>query len=523
MSGPRTLILLGDGFMHRELTRLSESLPWARQRGLSFEVLRGEPQQSVAERRAHERDSPMGFVAADEPSALSALSGGADEAAVYHTFDGPSLAAFVDRIELRARQRMETRRLHAGFAHAEKLTALGTVVAGIGHEINNPLSAVTLCIDAARLRLLPALDAAAELVRTVETGATPSPHLIQKLRGALAFARDEDGAGLFDDMSSAVSAIASIVRDLKVLARAGDDEALDIVNVPELVDHVLRLVGHNLLEHAVIEQDYAEDLPRIVVPRSRVMQVIMNVLVNAAHAMSEIERPVHRLRISIRADEEFVAIAVSDTGPGIPPESLERIFDPFFTTKRQQLGTGLGLSISRAILRELDGDLSVESVYGEGATFVCFLPVPSPEALRAALGRMRAGSYTIPPAAAATVMVVDDDPRMLRSYARLLAPDHRVMTAQGWNDAIELLESGLSARLVLVDLDLADDGGPKLLSWLAEHRPELARRTLILAAAEVALRHAELLARSDGPVLQKPVRGESLLSAIGSLLDGGTE
>ena len=107
----------------------------------------------------------------------------------------------------------------------------------------------------------------------------------------------------------------------------------------------------------------------------------------------------HRVRIGIRADEEFVAIAVSDTGPGIPTESLERIFDPFFTTKAQELGTGLGLSISRSILRKLKGDITVESVHGEGATFVCFLPSPRAKrsAKRADAGRRALSSFRKPP------------------------------------------------------------------------------------------------------------------------------
>ena len=121
--------------------------------------------------------------------------------------------------------------------------------------------------------------------------------------------------------------------------------------VEEIVDHALRLVGRELFHHALLERDYAPDLPKLVVPRNRVTQVMVNVLINAAHAIREVERPAHRMRIRARADDEFVAIGVSDTGPGIPPESLGRIFDPFFTTKRQELGTGLGLPISRSILR----------------------------------------------------------------------------------------------------------------------------------------------------------------------------
>jgi signal transduction histidine kinase/CheY-like chemotaxis protein len=519
MAIPRTLILARSAHTLDELARLAETLPWARGRGLAFEVLPGDVQQGVAERRERERDWPIGFVAPDEPSALAALSGGADEAMVLAGNDAPGFAAFVDRLELRAKRRGETQRLHAAFAHAEKLTALGTLVAGVGHEINNPLSAVMLSIDAARSQMLPAMDAALELVRTYEAGNMPSPELVERLGACL---RQERGgrssAALLDDISSAASAIASIVRDLRVFARTDENELPELVDVCELIDHILRLLGRDVFKHGLIERDYAPDLPRLVVPRNRVTQVIMNVLINATHAIAEIARPVHRVRVSVRADEDFVAIAVSDTGPGIPVESLERIFDPFFTTKREDLGTGLGLSISRSILRKLGGDLSVESVYGEGATFICFLPLPSREMIREAFRHRAAGSFTVPRPVGATVMVVDDDPRMLRSYARLLNAEHRIMIAHDGRDAIDMLESGSVANLAVVELDLPGNDGPELLSWLAENRPELARRTLIVTSADSEPNYVEFLRTHRGPILRKPVRGESLLAAVAALL-----
>ena len=226
------------------------------------------------------------------------------------------------------------------------------------------------------------------------------------------------------------------------------------------------------------------------------------------------------MRISARADDEFVAIAVSDTGPGIPPESLERIFDPFFTTKRQELGTGLGLAISRSILRRLGGDLSVESVYGDGATFLCFLPIPSRDAVRAACQR-NAAVGAQPRAVArsrCSVLVVDDDERMLRSYVRLLNPLHRLLIAQDGSDAIELLESGSVPDVVLLELDLPGVDGRKLLDWLEEHRPALHRRALVVTSVASKPQYESFLRDYAGPVLHKPVRGEELLAEIARVL-----
>jgi signal transduction histidine kinase/CheY-like chemotaxis protein len=519
MAVPRTLILAGNAEILEDLATVAAALPWVAARGVAFDVVDGDVQSAIELRRQREPEGPLGFVGRDEPGALAALSGGADEAAVHHRFDGPSLAALVDRVELRARRRVETQRLHAAFAHAEKLTALGTLVAGIGHEINNPLSAVMLCLDVARRQLLPVLDVASEIAHAAERDGVTSPALLARLRSVLPGSPRRDGAGLFDDMGSAVNAIASIVRDLRVFARTDDEELPELLDVRVVIEHVLRLVGREATKHGLVECDFADDVPHLVVSRNRLTQVLVNVLVNATHAIAEIERPVHRIRVSVRSDGEFVAIAVSDTGPGIPSESLERIFDPFYTTKRQELGTGLGLSISRSILRGLRGELAVESVYGEGATFVCLLPIPTRETVRDAWKKAAAESFIVPASAGTSVMVVDDDPRMLRSYGRLLSGEHRIVMAHGGREAIDLLESGSAATIAIVELDLPDEEGPALLSWIAANRPELSRRTLVVAGGEAESRYAEFLGSYRGPLLHKPVRGSSLLAAVGALLE----
>jgi len=519
LAGPRTLILVDSAEARDELSSLSRTLPAATSREARFEVVSGELELEVARCREREGEAALGFLARDEASALAALSAGADEAIVLANRDAASLTAFIDRLELRARLRVEDRRSQVQSAHAEKLAALGTLVAGVGHEINNPLSAVILCIDSLRAHLLPALASASELLGLVEAGGAPTPEQIATLRRAL---RSEVGGqastGVVHDMSEAANAIASIVRDLRVFARTDEDEPPELVNVCELVDHVLRLLGRDLFRHGLLERDYAPDLPLVVLPPNRVTQVVMNVLINATHAIGEIARPVHHVRISIRSDEEFIAIAISDTGPGISPAVLERIFDPFFTTKRHSAGTGLGLSISRSILRKLGGEMSAESVFGEGATFICFLPLPTPEQLRSTAGRPKAGSFSVMSSRGSTVMVVDDDPRMLRSYARLLNAQHRIVVAHDARDAIEVLESGSNPELLVIEIDLPGNDGPELLAWIREKRPALARRILIVTSADADPRYHEVLQAHQGTVLRKPVSGEALLHAVAELL-----
>lgn len=504
-----------------QLVTLAAGLPWASGRPLRFDVWTGDAQEAVADHRAIDPSAPIAVITEDEPQALAALASGADEVSVGTDVSAASLAVLADRAEARARLRAENHRLQASFAHSEKLVALGTLVAGVGHEINNPLSAVMLSVEVAHRRVVPLLQTAMDLSRARRSGEDTSALLERLDKLSQPERASRDALRIFEDIGSAADAIASIVRDLRVFARTDQEESPEPIDVEQLVDHAIRLVGREILQRGMIERDYAPDLPKLVIPRNRVTQVLVNVLVNAAHAIREVERPVHHVKITARADEDFMAIAISDTGPGIAPESLSRIFDPFYTTKRQELGTGLGLAISRSILRRLGGDLLVESVYGDGATFVCFLPIPSRDAPRERAKPSKTRSDTVPARHSSSVLLVDDDERMLRSYSLLLNPDYRLITALDGRDAIELLESGSTPDFAVIELDLPIADGTVLWHWLREHRPQLARHTVIVTGAASKEAFAEFLNDHPGPVLHKPVRGEELLQVLSEL--GHTE
>ena len=522
MSEARTLVLLHGADLVGPVQALARSLPWVPARGVEFELIEGDVQAAVSERRTRSGSGALGVITTEEADALSALASGADEAVALRDVGASALAGFIDRVELRARLRARGQHLHERFAHADKLTALGTLVAGVAHEINNPLAAMLLSIDAARRHLLPALDLSAEIASAARRGDSVEGAALDRL-GRLGDAQERSGrdAGrVFDDIGAAAESIAAIVRDLRVFARTDHDEPLALVDIADIVDQALRLTAHDVSAHALIERDYEPNLPKLVVPRNRVTQVVINLLINAAHAVGELERHAHRIRISARADDEFVALAVSDTGPGIAPEALGRVFEPFFTTKRQEVGAGLGLAISRSILQKLGGELSVESVYGDGATFMCLIPIPSRDMLRAAFAR----KDRMTPAAAGggpahhSILVVEDDERVLRSYVRLLNPLHRLLIARDGDDAIELLTSGSAPDAIVLELDLPGTDGRQLLSWLKEQRPDLYRRALIVTSAASKAQYETFLDAHEGPVLHKPVCGDDLLAEIAGML-----
>jgi len=463
---------------------------------IRVEVTCGATAQAIADARRQLGGTPLGFVAEDEVAALEALRAGADEVLVWPPRDDAAIQGFFDRTKLRADLRVGQERLSASVVQAEKLTALGTLVAGVAHEINNPLTALQLGVEA-------------------------SSNLLSQLGEDSAAA--SEGAQLLQEMLGAVGAIANIVRDLRIFARAdASREDAQLLNVNDVIDQALRLVGREITVSARIERDYERDLPKVVLPHGRLTQVLLNVLVNAAQAIREIERPVHRVRITTRADGESVAISISDTGPGIAPRALDHIFDPFFTTKRAGYGTGLGLSISRAIMYDLGGDLIVESVHGSGATFILLLPVPDHDRVREAHLRQRGRSVARQrPVTKRTVLLVDDDARVLNAYARALGRGCDIIMANDGQEAIDLLGSGTSPDAIITELALPEVDGPALWDWLGRERPELLERAIFVSAEATQQRYETFVESLSNPVLTKPVTGGALLSALNEVAESG--
>jgi signal transduction histidine kinase/ActR/RegA family two-component response regulator len=481
---------------------------------LLIEVVDSGMEERVRTERELRGTIPIGCAVAREEECLDALRAGADEAVAVSLPEPRSIHALIDRTLLRASLRRHSERLSASIGHAEKLAALGTLVAGVAHEINNPLAAVALSVNAVELALDPLTQARSELDRLAGLGRAVQPEeLREAVRSVRSSAPSWDIRRAVGDITAGVEAITEVVRDLRVFARVDEEANPELVDVGDLVDQVLRIVRREIEQTAVLERDIAKDLPQLLVPRTRLAQVLTNVLVNAAHAVREVDRRVHRVRISARADDEAVAIVVSDTGPGIAPDDIDRIFDPFYTTKRQDLGTGLGLSISRSILRRLGGDMLVDSVHGDGASFLLMVPRPDQRALRAA-GVVAGGTRPSRAAKRLSVLIVDTDEAMARAYSRALGDEHDVVIAADGEEAIELLESGTDADVVLTELAMPGIGGPQLYSWLERERPSLADRTLFVTSNQLDGSRVKELEERGLEVLPKPISRAALLEAI---------
>jgi signal transduction histidine kinase len=462
---------------------------------------------------------PLGIAARTRAEAIEAIELGADEALCIDGDDVVQVNDLVDRARMRGVLRADGERAKVAVAHAEKLAALGTLVAGVAHEISNPLAAISLILDAFPTQVVAAADAIDELTRARDGGSALGTDDVVRIAAlARPFGSRGDVVGHVDEMRTAVRTIHEVVKDLRVFARAEDSEPPQVVNVPGLVEQILRLVGREIVSTAIIERDYGEGVPDVVIPHARLTQVLTNVLVNTTHALREATRPVHRVRITLRADDEMVAISISDTGPGIAPSAIERIFDPFYTTKRANLGTGLGLSISRNLMRKMGGDLLVESVFGEGATFIVLVPRSSAAEVRAAQIRSRIVPAVAPPLGRGSVLVLDASDQMLRAYSRVLGQRFDILIAGDSQEAIEMLSSGSSADAVLADLGLSPLDGAHLYQWLAENQPDLAARTVFVAAEPALQRARREIVSLPNPILPKPTPAAELVSALERVL-----
>jgi len=488
-------------------------------RSLVLKEWSGELREACRCVRIEHGSIPLGVIVADEAEGWVAIEAGADESILKETLSQSTALAFIERVLLRARLRREQEQLSATYVHSEKLVALGTLVAGVAHEVNNPLTSLLLSAEGLKLRVAP-MCSAMTAVEKLASKRQPASHdeLLQVLQIGRTGSRMLETRELLSEVESAAQTIARVVRDLKLFARSDDDAIAEVIELRVLLDQVLRLVGRQVRNRALIEIDCEPELPPIVAPSSRLAQVFTNILLNAAHAVTEIERPTHRIRISVGADEEAVAVSISDTGPGIAPGVVSRIFDPFFTTKRQGVGTGLGLSISRSILRRLGGDLLVESVHGDGATFIALIPRPDRRALYEAHHR-NSGTVQIRPTAVARrrVLIVDSDEHVLKAIARAIDGQYDLLLARDEQEAIEVLSSGSQVDIIVADASQPDFTGVALRTWLKAQGNALHEKIIFMTPEGDSVRNDP--ASGCCIALRKPVSRNELLSVLAGLAD----
>ncbi|MEJ5999360.1 ATP-binding protein [Paucibacter soli] len=263
---------------------------------------------------------------------------------------------------------------------SEKLASIGQLAAGVAHEINNPIGYIfsnfgTLERYLADLfEMLAAYEAAEAALPDGETRAALKA---KRAKVELDFLK-EDIPTLMAESKEGISRVRKIVQDLKDFSRVDNSQEWVLADLHQGIDSTLNIVNNEIKYKAQVHKQYGE-IPEIECLPSELNQVFMNLLVNAAHAITA-----DRGNITIRsgADADLVWVEVADDGAGIAPDNLSRIFDPFFTTKPIGKGTGLGLSLSYGIIKKHAGQIQVRSELGVGTCFRITLPLRQAQSTR---------------------------------------------------------------------------------------------------------------------------------------------
>ena len=366
---------------------------------------------------------------------------------------------------------------------AEKLTALGEVVSGVAHELNNPLAGV---LGYAQLLMRGPMEARQQ--RSVERILDAALRCQKIVQNLLAFSRRSPSEKRFLGLNGLV------------------EKALD------LKDYDLKAVGIEVV------RDLEGDLPKTMLDFNQVQQVLLNLIQNAQYAMTRHRRG-GRLVLRTRHRGSVVELRVEDDGPGIAREHLARIFDPFFTTKPVGEGTGLGLSISYGIVRDHGGRIWAESEPGCGTTLVLELPVrqegglaatPAEEPAPGLEGLRRPMS----------LLVVDDEPVILDLLVdALTGARHSVDTASGGAEALRKLEQR-AYDVILLDLKMPGVDGRQVYETILARWPELAPRVVFASGDTVHPDTRAYIARSGRPCVDKPFTLEALAAVVAAIADG---
>lgn len=406
----------------------------------------------------------------------------------YHDITERKQAEIALQEHIERLQKMQVR-----LVQSEKLAAIGELVAGIAHELNNPLTSVVLNAQLMQMHTLP----------------VSMQHNLEKI------VMEAQRAG-------------KIVRGLLEFARKRPSER-KWVQVNDVLQSSLELLNYELTTRNVqMNFHLDEHLPVTLVDPYQLQQVFVNIVNNAWQAMGEQEE--RRMHISTEFGRslydmddqanaaQVVRIRVQDNGPGIAPEMLVRIFDPFFTTKEPGEGTGLGLSICHGIITEHRGHIWVESEVGEGATFFIELPLTDEAGVVVEPVKVERSSGGVLSEQPVSILVIDDEIAILDAVSSVLRDrGHRVITSLSAFQGLELLRTDIF-DLILCDIRMPGMDGMEFFKELQARYPKMSKQILFTTGDSVSSNTRDFLDGIHLPCLHKPFDLKELMKTVSDLL-----
>jgi PAS domain S-box-containing protein len=393
--------------------------------------------------------------------------------------EGLRVEALMRDVSERKRLEDQARDLYHQLLQAEKLAALGQTISGVAHELNNPLATILTWSE----RLVERPNPDEQMKRGLDTILAEAERAARIVRNLLTFARKRQSTRAMIDVNA-------VVRD--TLTLRGYDQRMNNISVITAL---------------------ASGVPQVFADSHQIQQVLLNLIINAEQAMltarghgSMVIRTWHD------ADEDVVAIEVSDDGPGVPAEMKSKIFDPFFTTKEVGKGTGLGLTVAYAIAQEHGGRIRVESHPGKGASFIAELPVSG---LEAGTRTPRASAApSMEAVRGASILLVEDERALATAVSEALTDAGLKVDHAGDGEEALARVRQKNYDLVICDLKMPRVDGMTLYRAIAAGTPALARR-VIFVTGDVAGTDAERFLEDSGcRWLAKPFRLADLLRAV---------
>jgi two-component system NtrC family sensor kinase len=341
--------------------------------------------------------------------------------------------------------------------HADRMSELGQLMAGIAHDVNNPLTGI---LGYSEMLLYQVSDnSLREQLEIIHQEALRASRI---MRNILSFSR----------------------------AYQPEREALDICRC---LDDCLAIVSDELRIRNIEVRREFQSVPETAGDHNKLMQVFINLLINAEHAVQEKEYG-GIIEVQVTGGEDYLEVMIGDNGPGVPPEKATKIFEPFFTTKQKGKGTGLGLSIACKIITEHQGQIRVEKSPLGGAAFIVQLPVIAASPCNAGHGAA-AGSFV-----KARILAVDDESSLRKVIEVSLERDgHEIITASGTDEALRLMQER-TYDLLILDMLMPGEGGIDFYRRLPEPRPEL----LIITGDTVSSGIQDFSSETEAYFLSKP-------------------
>ena len=370
----------------------------------------------------------------------------------------------------------------------DRMASIGTLAAGVVHGINNPLSYVIANLEYVK--------------RLLANGA-----------GKL----DDKGLGelgeVVEDSLDGAERVRRIVSDLGNFSRPLEERAL-AVDLERASERALSVAANEIKHRARVVREYG-GISAAQGNEGKLGQVILNVLINAAHSIEP--GAIERNAITVRTEHDAEGrptLIIRDTGCGIAKAHLPRIFEPFFTTKPVGVGSGLGLSIAQRIVQDQGGELRVDSVHGEGTTVTLTLPV-------AAFDAAPEPAYeSVPPFSSdrmrARVLVIDDEPAILRAFRRVLYT-HEVVVAASGPDAMQKLAEGGPYDAIFCDVMMPEMSGVEVYQRIRERHPGQERKLIFMTGGAFSEPAAHFIGSVDNPKLKKPFTGTAVRALVAAV------